>query len=667
MMLKQLYLTFFVLQIGKVVSVQNVFVENCGKDISDLQLRWTLIGQLPSSVVYYVYHCGDVAAVLDIVKQSNSTSTVAIVTYSMATMLQSIVKIKPVNLVMHWKVDNYCSASTNRLNDTETIGQLFLMRSNETSASLLSLSSNCFGTNADVSWQEQLLSTLKNIDWQDDRHQLTVYVYTSQNTELIDYKLRFGEEQPVRLHAMEDDGYSTSRELSKSFYRVGVVKAPPYMNFDLDDDGNVVNASGLVLDILQILASTLDFKYVLVKVSGYGYLQDDGHWSGGGMKSLINHEIDLLAADLSNNPTRAPAIDFTVPFIQGCQRVVIRRSIQAATTKELLRTHLKPFQWPIWLTISFVLMFGTGFLYYIEYSDRTLESKKKRGSNKRSKNRTKAKEKKRNVKEVSEPKKNVRKETWWSIFFQLFGLFCQQGCDIIPNHVSGRIIMYTVCLTALVVYNFYTSVFISFTTVTKNAIPVNSLEDVLRDKSYTVGFVRNNKVEDIFKMSTSPVFHRAWSRMQQSGVDIYVANTSDGIARALNEKFAFITENLHLEWYASGNCSFKILVDKIYQEEYHFGLPLHSPDTYVFSKYMKRIVESGMVRRLKLSHMPIGSSKHCDADSSLEPVGLDRMSGLFICLTAGFVFAMFSLWLEKMVQKTTTKSVNRVLIKMDRK
>lgn len=45
--------------------------------------------------------------------------------------------------------------------------------------------------------------------------------------------------------------------------------------------------------------------------------------------------------------------------------------------------------------------------------------------------------------------------------------------------------------------------------------------------------------------------------------------------------------------------------------------------------------------------MPPTTPDFCEADNSHEAVGLDRMAGLFLCLTIGFGVAIISLWLER--------------------
>lgn len=73
-----------------------------------------------------------------------------------------------------------------------------------------------------------------------------------------------------------------------------------------------------------------------------------------------------------------------------------------------------------------------------------------------------------------------------------------KGCSLSPIRTSGRMILFTVCLMALVCYNFYTSVFISFTTVSRKSVPINTLADVLRDESFQVGFMQGDMAEDMF-------------------------------------------------------------------------------------------------------------------------------------------------------------------------
>lgn len=87
-----------------------------------------------------------------------------------------------------------------------------------------------------------------------------------------------------------------------------------------------------------------------------------------------------------------------------------------------------------------------------------------------------------------------------SLWFAL-GAFMQQGCDISPRSVSGRIVGSVWWFFTLILISSYTANLAAFLTVERMVTNINSAEDLAKQTDVQYGTIRHGSTREFFKVS----------------------------------------------------------------------------------------------------------------------------------------------------------------------
>lgn len=112
-----------------------------------------------------------------------------------------------------------------------------------------------------------------------------------------------------------------------------------------------------------------------------------------------------------------------------------------------------------------------------------------------------------------------------SLWFSL-GAFMQQGCDISPRSISGRIVGAVWWFFTLILISSYTANLAAFLTVERMVAPINSPEDLASQTEVEYGTLVNGATWDFFKVPTSiPQYSscgkKSISGLQRSQITLY--------------------------------------------------------------------------------------------------------------------------------------------------
>ncbi|CAG9782114.1 unnamed protein product [Diatraea saccharalis] len=206
-------------------------------------------------------------------------------------------------------------------------------------------------------------------------------------------------------------------------YIISTIEEPPYMiRNSPDGTKNHYPYRGFCVDLAKMISEKLEIKYEfnMVKDGKYGNENPKiiGGWDGI-VGELIRKEVDIAIAPLTITVERETVVDFTKPFLS----FDIKPS--SGTTKEAttIFSFLLPLSKEIWTNI---------------------------------------------VNEFS---------FWNSMWFSL-GSFMQQGSDITPRSVSGRIVGIVWWFFALIVISSYTANLASYLTLSRISEPTPSFSKV---------------------------------------------------------------------------------------------------------------------------------------------------------------------------------------------
>ena len=103
-------------------------------------------------------------------------------------------------------------------------------------------------------------------------------------------------------------------------------------------------------------------------------------------------------------------------------------------------------------------------------------------------------------------------------------------------------------LFSLVTGASYTANLASFLVTDVFETPINSLEDLAAQSTIKYGCVKNSHTMEFFQMSRVPTYAKMWEFMMHH--DTLVENVTEGVRRARQGGYAFISDSTGLEYHA---------------------------------------------------------------------------------------------------------------------
>ncbi|GBL76009.1 hypothetical protein AVEN_234323-1 [Araneus ventricosus] len=135
------------------------------------------------------------------------------------------------------------------------------------------------------------------------------------------------------------------------FLKIAIVPQHHIWQLKKDDKGTITSVDGLEANIIDILSSKFGFDYELLipEDRGWGKLAD-GNWTG--MVGMVHrNEAHIALADLTISDKRMEAVEFVPYAVESITFVT-----KLPKTLLIPTTFLKPFQWPVWLSLFLALI-----------------------------------------------------------------------------------------------------------------------------------------------------------------------------------------------------------------------------------------------------------------------------------------------------------------------
>ncbi|THD26358.1 hypothetical protein D915_002938 [Fasciola hepatica] len=140
-----------------------------------------------------------------------------------------------------------------------------------------------------------------------------------------------------------------------------IPKEMPYIiGYNLTAEGELVNATGVTIDILDLMARKFSFRYRLWTPSDgqYGVLLENGSWTGL-IKDLTNKRIDIVGSSLSQTPSRSQVAQY-IGQIDSDQIALL---LSVSTAKGTAFDLLKVFQPVPLITLASVALLASILAY----------------------------------------------------------------------------------------------------------------------------------------------------------------------------------------------------------------------------------------------------------------------------------------------------------------
>ncbi|XP_063675309.1 glutamate receptor ionotropic, kainate 2-like [Bolinopsis microptera] len=387
---------------------------------------------------------------------------------------------------------------------------------------------------------------------------------------------------------------SAVRSLKGTRLRLGITQEPPFIMIDMNctakDPKNKDCYSGLCIELVELLASILefDYDYVLSEDNKFGSPEANGTWNGL-IKMLLEGKIDVGAVNFAMNKARESAIDFTMPFINT--GLVMTTKIKESKSDPFFWT--KPFDIDLWYAIlAFALLMVLLIWLYDHMSPFGFYGRRMHAALRCS---CKSCEAFRCNKEPSgsdeedeclfetrlcDPSENNEElmnvgNSLWMIAACLFSIGPVEG---VPRNMSGRVILAMWWFMILIVTAMYTANLAAFLTVTRMENGINSIVDLISQDKVKWGTVNGTNAQILLQAAKAPDLVEVYKKMQT------VNSVEEGFEKARNEEYIFFYGGAIVAFEANTQpCNLQIIGERLFSFGYAFGFPPQSPYLETFN------------------------------------------------------------------------------------
>nr|XP_061792932.1 glutamate receptor 1-like isoform X4 [Nerophis lumbriciformis] len=426
-------------------------------------------------------------------------------------------------------------------------------------------------------------------------------------------------------------GSNDTYGLQNRTYIVTTILESPYVMLKTNHDKLVGNDKyeGYIVELAAEIAKHVGYQYKLKIVSDgkYGAKDPDSKMWNGMVGELVYGKADVAVAPLTITLVREEVIDFSKPFMSLGISIMIKKPTKS---KPGVFSFLDPLAYEIWMCIVFayigvsvVLFLVSRFSPYEWHADDYEEG----GDNQQN------------------PEQSNEFGIFNSLWFSL-GAFMQQGCDISPRSLSGRIVGGVWWFFTLIIISSYTANLAAFLTVERMVSPIESAEDLAKQTEIAYGTLDAGSTKEFFRRSKIAVFEKMWSYMKAADPSVFVKTTDEGVIRVRKSKgkYAYLLESTMNEYIEQRKpCDTMKVGGNLDSKGYGIATPKGSPLRNPVNLAVLKLNEQGLLDKLKnkwwYDKGECGSGGG-DSKDKTSALSLSNVAGVFYILIGGLGLAM---------------------------
>ena len=258
---------------------------------------------------------------------------------------------------------------------------------------------------------------------------------------------------------------------------VGSIDFPILHELHSDDSNkNALYGHGYLFEIINVLASKLNFTYKIIpSIDGkWGGTDTNGNWNGlTGM--LIRKEVDMVAAALTITEERLSVTSFSVPFLEGYKTLISGKNLEPIADPWIYLNIFSIAAWFLCVVLFTIITMGFALMLHIDYVHATNTSEEFK----------------------------ILKGLGIALSF-----FRQIYCDMKMTGVSARILFLTSATSTYIIFVHYTAYLTAVSTTGIEDNPIRSFQDVIKS-NYKVVVVDGSNEHELLKSSQpgTPMYH----------------------------------------------------------------------------------------------------------------------------------------------------------------
>uniref|UniRef100_A0A8C9WVC1 Glutamate receptor n=1 Tax=Scleropages formosus TaxID=113540 RepID=A0A8C9WVC1_SCLFO len=390
---------------------------------------------------------------------------------------------------------------------------------------------------------------------------------------------------------------------------------------------------GYCVDLAAEIAKHCGFKYQLKIVGDGKYGARDAEtkiWNGM-VGELVYGKADIAIAPLTITLVREEVIDFSKPFMSLGISIMIKKPQKS---KPGVFSFLDPLAYEIWMCIVFAYIGVSVVLFLVsrfspyewhteEYEDGQIQTSE------------------------STNEFGIFNSLWFSL-----GAFMQQGCDISPRSLSGRIVGGVWWFFTLIIISSYTANLAAFLTVERMVSPIESAEDLAKQTEIAYGTLDSGSTKEFFRRSKIALFDKMWTYMKSAEPSVFVKKTSEGVLRVRKSKgkYAYLLESTMNEYIEQRKpCDTMKVGGNLDSKGYGIATPKGSSLRNAVNLAVLKLNEQGLLDKLKnkwwYDKGECGSGGG-DSKEKTSALSLSNVAGVFYILVGGLGLAMLVALIE---------------------
>ncbi|XP_056139856.1 glutamate receptor 4a isoform X1 [Lampris incognitus] len=388
---------------------------------------------------------------------------------------------------------------------------------------------------------------------------------------------------------------------------------------------------GYCVDLASEIAKHIGIKYKIsiVPDGKYGARDPETKIWNGMVGELVYGKAEIAVAPLTITLVREEVIDFSKPFMSLGISIMIKKPQKS---KPGVFSFLDPLAYEIWMCIVFayigvsvVLFLVSRFSPYEWHAEEPEEGAAEQGPTDQPPNEF-----------------GIFNSLWFSL-----GAFMQQGCDISPRSLSGRIVGGVWWFFTLIIISSYTANLAAFLTVERMVSPIESAEDLAKQTEIAYGTLDSGSTKEFFRRSKIAVYEKMWSYMKSAEPTVFTKTTAEGVARVRKSKgkYAFLLESTMNEYTEQRKpCDTMKVGGNLDSKGYGIATPKGSQLRNAVNLAVLKLNEQGLLDKLKnkwwYDKGECGSGGGDSKDKSSQALSLSNVAGVFYILVGGLGLAM---------------------------
>ncbi|XP_057705556.1 glutamate receptor 1a isoform X2 [Corythoichthys intestinalis] len=450
-------------------------------------------------------------------------------------------------------------------------------------------------------------------------------------------------------------GSNDTYGLQNRTYIVTTILESPYVMLKTNHDKLVGNDKyeGYIVELAAEIAKHVGYQYKLKIVSDgkYGAKDPDSKMWNGMVGELVYGKADVAVAPLTITLVREEVIDFSKPFMSLGISIMIKKPTKS---KPGVFSFLDPLAYEIWMCIVFayigvsvVLFLVSRFSPYEWHADDYEE-----GGEPQSPTQAAASnglQQGQTTTQQNSNQQNPEQSNEFGIFNSLWfslGAFMQQGCDISPRSLSGRIVGGVWWFFTLIIISSYTANLAAFLTVERMVSPIESAEDLAKQTEIAYGTLDAGSTKEFFRRSKIAVFEKMWSYMKAADPSVFVKTTDEGVIRVRKSKgkYAYLLESTMNEYIEQRKpCDTMKVGGNLDSKGYGIATPKGSPLRIPVNLAVLKLNEQAVLDKLKNKwwyDKGECGNKDSGRKDKTSALSLSNVAGVFYILIGGLGLAM---------------------------